>query len=466
MTSTHVASGFACVSSVFAFCAISFTLHVVGRTRRPALVSAVGIVPATVVRTLRTPCPDQSIATRHAERIQPRSAWACALRISRRVRARSTLSEPQSDANLTEPCRSSAISRMLLPAVCPSSAMPSSRSPPTAESSLVIALSLEPHSIMRGPPAGARLQGRSAPCVALDFLCNPRRPVTAAHPRSLTRCRHHACRHPRAYCADRRFDTSHSIRAGSKAPRPRRLPFAVSLSSTRRALAGSPASPCVPPTSLPRPRSRTRSPASCTACPGSPSGDVSPPGHKRRFSGCFSDPEWYKAKQSAHTSGITPAEFIRDTILDLIRSTEPTRWPCTAAPCAPRLATAPAGMVRRLTGSTATKASRSHQCASPSKRRRTRHARSPVREPGSSWDRRGVRASAPPPGGASRRQAFEFRGSPRDSTRTLTVAPRDTDARPEILRAPGQTGTSPLSVQGCEQAHRGPEVPSGTQTHR
>ena len=34
----------------------------------------------------------------------------------------------------------------------------------------------------------------------------------------------------------------------------------------------------------------------------------------------FSDPEWEEVKQAAQTSGITPAEFVRDTILDLIRN--------------------------------------------------------------------------------------------------------------------------------------------------
>ena len=138
MTSTHVASEFTCVSSVFALCAILFALHVVDRTHSPALASAVGIVPTTVVRTLRTPCPDQSIATRHAQRIQRRSAWVCDLCISPRVRAHITLSEPQSDAALTEPYSSAAISRMLLPALSPSSAMPvrHPRRPPTLPLSL------------------------------------------------------------------------------------------------------------------------------------------------------------------------------------------------------------------------------------------------------------------------------------------------------------------------------------------
>ena len=34
----------------------------------------------------------------------------------------------------------------------------------------------------------------------------------------------------------------------------------------------------------------------------------------------FSDPEWEEVKQAAQTSGITPAEFVRDTILDIIRN--------------------------------------------------------------------------------------------------------------------------------------------------
>ena len=34
----------------------------------------------------------------------------------------------------------------------------------------------------------------------------------------------------------------------------------------------------------------------------------------------FSDPEWKEVKQAAQTSGITPAEFVRDTILDIIRN--------------------------------------------------------------------------------------------------------------------------------------------------
>ena len=34
----------------------------------------------------------------------------------------------------------------------------------------------------------------------------------------------------------------------------------------------------------------------------------------------FSDPEWKEVKQAAQTSGITPAEFVRDRILDLIRN--------------------------------------------------------------------------------------------------------------------------------------------------
>ena len=34
----------------------------------------------------------------------------------------------------------------------------------------------------------------------------------------------------------------------------------------------------------------------------------------------FSDLEWDEVKQAAQTSGITPAEFVRDKILDLIRS--------------------------------------------------------------------------------------------------------------------------------------------------
>ena len=34
----------------------------------------------------------------------------------------------------------------------------------------------------------------------------------------------------------------------------------------------------------------------------------------------FSDPEWEEVKQAAQTIGITSAEFVRDKILDLIRS--------------------------------------------------------------------------------------------------------------------------------------------------
>ena len=33
----------------------------------------------------------------------------------------------------------------------------------------------------------------------------------------------------------------------------------------------------------------------------------------------FSDPEWEEVKQAAQTAGITPAEFVRDRILDAIR---------------------------------------------------------------------------------------------------------------------------------------------------
>ena len=34
----------------------------------------------------------------------------------------------------------------------------------------------------------------------------------------------------------------------------------------------------------------------------------------------FSDPEWEEVKQAARIHGITPAEFVRDKILDLIRN--------------------------------------------------------------------------------------------------------------------------------------------------
>ena len=34
----------------------------------------------------------------------------------------------------------------------------------------------------------------------------------------------------------------------------------------------------------------------------------------------FSNPEWEEVKQAAQTGGITPAEFVRDRILDLIRN--------------------------------------------------------------------------------------------------------------------------------------------------
>ena len=34
----------------------------------------------------------------------------------------------------------------------------------------------------------------------------------------------------------------------------------------------------------------------------------------------FSDPEWEEVKQAAQTHGVTPAEFVRDKILELIRS--------------------------------------------------------------------------------------------------------------------------------------------------
>ena len=36
----------------------------------------------------------------------------------------------------------------------------------------------------------------------------------------------------------------------------------------------------------------------------------------------FSDPEWEEVKQAALTAGITPAEFVRDRILDAIRNPE------------------------------------------------------------------------------------------------------------------------------------------------
>ena len=34
----------------------------------------------------------------------------------------------------------------------------------------------------------------------------------------------------------------------------------------------------------------------------------------------FSDPEWDEVKQAAQAHGVTPAEFVRERILDLIRS--------------------------------------------------------------------------------------------------------------------------------------------------
>ena len=34
----------------------------------------------------------------------------------------------------------------------------------------------------------------------------------------------------------------------------------------------------------------------------------------------FSDPEWEEVKEAAQTRGITPAEFVRERILDLIRN--------------------------------------------------------------------------------------------------------------------------------------------------
>ena len=44
-------------------------------------------------------------------------------------------------------------------------------------------------------------------------------------------------------------------------------------------------------------------------------------GSARRNRGVrFSDSEWEEVKQAAQTSGITPAEFVRDRILDLVRN--------------------------------------------------------------------------------------------------------------------------------------------------
>ena len=45
------------------------------------------------------------------------------------------------------------------------------------------------------------------------------------------------------------------------------------------------------------------------------------PGSARKNRGIrFSDPEWEEVKQAAQTSGITPAEFVRDRILHLLRN--------------------------------------------------------------------------------------------------------------------------------------------------
>ena len=69
----------------------------------------------------------------------------------------------------------------------------------------------------------------------------------------------------------------------------------------------------------------------------------------------------------------------------------------------------------------------------------------------------------PPPGGASRRQVFEFRGSPRDSTRTLTVAPGTwmsarrsfgLQGQPEHPRCPSEGANRQIVDLKCRQALR------------
>ena len=49
----------------------------------------------------------------------------------------------------------------------------------------------------------------------------------------------------------------------------------------------------------------------------------------------FSDPEWEEVKGAAQTSGITPAEFVRDRILDLIRNPDAPRNDAVPAHLAP-----------------------------------------------------------------------------------------------------------------------------------
>ena len=49
----------------------------------------------------------------------------------------------------------------------------------------------------------------------------------------------------------------------------------------------------------------------------------------------FSDPEWEEVKRAALTAGITPAEFVRDRILDLIRNPVDTGSVAISANLAP-----------------------------------------------------------------------------------------------------------------------------------
>ena len=49
----------------------------------------------------------------------------------------------------------------------------------------------------------------------------------------------------------------------------------------------------------------------------------------------FSDPEWEEVKQAAQTSGITPAEFVRDRILALIRNPDASGHDAVPAHLAP-----------------------------------------------------------------------------------------------------------------------------------
>ena len=49
----------------------------------------------------------------------------------------------------------------------------------------------------------------------------------------------------------------------------------------------------------------------------------------------FSDPEWEEVKHAAQTTGITPAEFVRDTILDFIRNPDTPAHDAVPAHLAP-----------------------------------------------------------------------------------------------------------------------------------